>query len=45
MLGAGIMASQNPPQQTIVQNDNKDVVSAIDKMANKLKETTLLSIQ
>ena len=45
MLGAGIMASQNPPQQTVVQNDNKDVVSAIDKMANKLKETTMLSIQ
>ena len=42
MLGAGMNAGGT---QTVVQNDNKDVVSAIDKMADKLKTVSMFEVQ
>ena len=45
-LGAMLGTATNPPQQqTVVQNDNKDVVSAIDKMADKLKTVSMFEVQ
>ena len=42
MLSAGMNAGNT---QTVVQNDNKDVVSAIDKMAGKLKTVSMFEVQ
>ena len=42
MLSAGMNAGGT---QTVVQNDNKDVVSAIDKMAGKLKTVSMFEVQ
>ena len=45
-LGAMLSAGMNAGSaQTVVQNDNKDVVSAINKMAGNLKTVSMFEVQ